>query len=37
MSLQMEVKGQLCKEGSIECGGRYEVRIAGLYYLEYRT
>ena len=36
-SLRTEAKGQLCSEGPLECAGRCEVRIAGSYYLKYRT
>ena len=34
-SLRTETKGQLCSEGPLECGGRFEVRIAGSYCIEY--
>ena len=35
-SLQIETKGQLCNEGSLKCGGRCRVRIAGSYRLKCR-
>ena len=33
----MEAKDQLCSEGPLECCGRCEVRISGLYCQKYRT
>ena len=32
--IRMEIKGQLCSEGPLECYKHCEVRISGSYYLK---